>query len=1224
MQALQNTNSFYSFLIYFFTAILLSACGGGGSGGGGGVVGGPAPAPTVSLSSLALTAVESSLKVSETFQVNATGTYSDGSTKNLTTTVIWGSTDLSVASISASGLVVAVSVGMSSITARLDGVSQEVQFTVLTDIDSLSVTEVSSILKVSETFQLNVSGVSADGSTKDVTELMTWSVVNPEVLEVSGSGLITALSAGNTSIIGTYEGLSTQQNISVKSLTELSISPTSLTLATASSTQLSVTGLYSDGSTEDLTSSVVWGSTDLSVASISASGLVVAVSEGMTSITARVNEVSQEAQVTVLTDIDSLSVTEVSSTLKVSQTFQLNVSGIFADGSSGDVTELMTWSVVNPEVLEVSGSGLITALSAGNTLITGTYKGLSTQQNVSVKALTDLDISPTSLTLATASSGQLSVTGIYSDDSNEAVDNLVTWQSSDEDVATISSSGEVLGISTGTVSITANVDGIISSLSVTITPATLQLIVISSPQAQVIIGLTTSFLATGVYSDGTEQNLSDQVAWSVSDPSIASINPETGFLTALQAGTFSVIASKDGQTTSFDTFASQATVIGIAITPAYISLAKGSSQAVSVNANLSDSTNIDVSDQVEWVSSDSQIAIIEAGSSVVQALSEGVITISAQLLEQQAELSINVTNAELASLSLYPVNASIPLGQTQQYYAQGTFTDGTIQDLTSEVTWLSSNEDTALISNTESLSGLVESINLGSSTLTVVLGDIQQDTLLTIGNAALSSLEVQPADQNVASGTDASIKVMGHFTDGSLINLTSKVIWNSSNFGSVNVASANEGSLESLSQGSALISATLDGVSGLGNVNVIDATLQSLSISAMQTSIPRGISQHLIVTGTYSDTSTKDLTQQVNWQSDNILIATVSNNNTASGLLRAVSPGQLSISASLGEVSNQIDIDVTDAVLTSIEINSETSQINVTSSLSIAAMATFSDSSTQDVSSQVNWLSSDINIAWVGNSDFDKGIVRALSTGTVNISASLQGISSSDVALEVTANPNLPKALNVSVQPNIILNDNNDSAQVSLVLVPSADNGVIADGTPITLTITEGATNREINLVTTNGAVSYSLQSDYDGFIAVTATTSDYSVGSGVSSGIDFSNGILRTGKGSVEFEGDSLQAGSVFYLFARNLTNRIFIINQINIGYLDPNNDNAYVNFPESPLTDDSLISDGDLTTGEFNFIGYELDNNVEASIFSISYSFSDTQSNLTFRLGGTFLFAE
>jgi hypothetical protein len=204
------------------------------------------------------------------------------------------------------------------------------------------------------------------------------------------------------------------------------------------------------------------------------------------------------------------------------------------------------------------------------------------------------------------------------------------------------------------------------------------------------------------------------------------------------------------------------------------------------------------------------------------------------------------------------------------------------------------------------------------------------------------------------------------------------------------------------------------------------------------------------------------------------------------------------------------------------------------------------------------------------------------------------------------------------------LNDSNDVAQVSLVLVPSTEAGVIADGTPITLTITEGDTNRDINLITTDGAVNYSLQSSYDGFISLSATASDYSVDSGLSSTDDLANAFYIKGRGNIVYENNTLKTGSVFFLFFRNLTNRVFIVDQINVCYLDPNNNNAFVNFPESPITSGAFISDGDLTAGEFNAFGYELDFDVEASIFVISYLISDENSNKSFRIDTSFNFAQ
>jgi hypothetical protein len=184
----------------------------------------------------------------------------------------------------------------------------------------------------------------------------------------------------------------------------------------------------------------------------------------------------------------------------------------------------------------------------------------------------------------------------------------------------------------------------------------------------------------------------------------------------------------------------------------------------------------------------------------------GSTTLTASLSGQQAELSIDVTDAELVSLTLSPINTSIPLGQSLQYSAQGTFSDGTVQDLTSEVTWLSSNQDTALISNTQSSPGLVDSVELGSTSLTAVLGNIQQNTMLTISNAVLSSIEIQPTNQTVAKGTDTQIKALGHFTDGSLIDLTSQVLWSSSNTSTVDVQTSSNGSVLIQNEGSALIS----------------------------------------------------------------------------------------------------------------------------------------------------------------------------------------------------------------------------------------------------------------------------------------------------------------------------------------------------------------------------------------------------------------------------------
>jgi hypothetical protein len=141
----------------------------------------------------------------------------------------------------------------------------------------------------------------------------------------------------------------------------------------------------------------------------------------------------------------------------------------------------------------------------------------------------------------------------------------------------------------------------------------------------------------------------------------------------------------------------------------------------------------------------------------------------------------------------------------------------------------------------------------------------------------------------------------------------------------------------------------------------------------------------------------------------------------------------------------------------------------------------------------------------------------------------------------------------------------------------------------------------------------------------LSAIAGDYSVSSGVLSTDSLSDALLGTGlTRDLVYENNTLKEGSTFAFPIRNLTNRVFIINQVNVGYLDPNNNDAFVNFPESPLTEIESLSDGALTAGEFYFIGYQLNNDIEANIYVVSFLITDEKSNLSFRLRATFDFEE
>lgn len=86
----------------------------------------------------------------------------------------------------------------------------------------------------------------------------------------------------------------------------------------------------------------------------------------------------------------------------------------------------------------------------------------------------------------------------------------------------------------------------------------------------------------------------------------------------------------------------------------------------------------------------------------------------------------------LTSITITPMNQSLAIGTTQQFTAVGAYSDNTTQDLTTQVTWSSSDTTVATISNTAGSNGLASSITTGLTTITATLGSISGSTTITV------------------------------------------------------------------------------------------------------------------------------------------------------------------------------------------------------------------------------------------------------------------------------------------------------------------------------------------------------------------------------------------------------------------------------------------------------------------------------------------------------------
>ena len=145
-----------------------------------------------------------------TLQLDATGTYSDGTTPDVSSLVVWGSSNPTVASVSNS-TVTGLNAGTTNITANLDGVtSPPVAITVIA-LSSIVITPTVPVtIAVGATQQYTATGLNWDGSAADISSQVIWSSDTPATATISASGLATAVAAGTANITASASGLTSR------------------------------------------------------------------------------------------------------------------------------------------------------------------------------------------------------------------------------------------------------------------------------------------------------------------------------------------------------------------------------------------------------------------------------------------------------------------------------------------------------------------------------------------------------------------------------------------------------------------------------------------------------------------------------------------------------------------------------------------------------------------------------------------------------------------------------------------------------------------------------------------------------------------------------------------------------------------------------------------------------------------------------------------------------
>ena len=535
-----------------------------------------------------------------------------------------------------------------------------------------------------------------------------------------------------------------------------------------------------------------------------------------------------------LPGLTSITVTPPNSTLDIGQNQQYAATGTFSDGSSRDVTNLVTWSSSNTTVASISASGLALGIHQGSSTISAT---LNTADGpitgvaalgviVTLKSIT---ITPVNPSIANGTSMQLTATGIFSDGSTQNLTNSVSWSSSSAAVGTVSSTGLVAGAGVGSTTITATQAGVSATTTVTVTGATLTSITVTPPNSSIAAGTSKQFIATGNYSDGTTQDLTTSVTWASSFPlaTVSNAAGSQGLVMGNGKGIATITATLSGVSGATMLTVTNAVLTSIAVTPGNSSIADGTTEQLTATGFYSDGSTQNLTTQVSWTSSSDAMATVSSGGQVT-GTGAGSVTITATLPgvpRVTGMTPVTVTDAVLTSIAVTPANSSIPIGKSEQLTATGTFSNGTTKDLTKSVTWGSSDQSLAIISNASGSQGQVTGTGVGGVTISATLPDVPGVTgsaIVTVTAVVLTSITVTPTGPSISNGATVPLTATGTFSDGSTKDLTTQVSWTSSSDTIAHVDNTlTPGLVTGTGAGGATITATLSGVSGATTVTVV-------------------------------------------------------------------------------------------------------------------------------------------------------------------------------------------------------------------------------------------------------------------------------------------------------------------------------------------------------------------------------------------------------------------
>ena len=429
----------------------------------------------VVMTGLDVTTADPSVPLGVPVQFSAIATLSDGTTSDVTSMATWSANPTSVATISNAmgtrGQLTSVDDGNVTVSATLGAFTDTFSLTIEpAALVSIEVSPATAMIPDGRTQQFTALGNYTDGTALDVTSTAVWSTSAPTIASIGPTGLATTV--GNTAI-GPTTITATQGSVSDTALLTVTMAVVESIIVTCDDDELSLgltldcqaQGLFSDGTSADITNTATWTATPAGRLAVSASGVASTPSgatAGPASVTATVGSISDSFDITVTAaTLQSITITEPDGwDIPIGTDLQFFASGTYSNGAVLDVTNTATWTATPAGRITITAGGLASAPSSattGSATVTATIGAISDSSmgSVAPAVLESIVVTPDNITRAVGTTQQYTATGTFSDGGQLDITNSVTWSTSNGAFATVSSTGLATMVAPGSVSVIA-------------------------------------------------------------------------------------------------------------------------------------------------------------------------------------------------------------------------------------------------------------------------------------------------------------------------------------------------------------------------------------------------------------------------------------------------------------------------------------------------------------------------------------------------------------------------------------------------------------------------------------------------------------------------------------------------------------------------------------------------------------------------------------------------